>query len=70
MFKKTFYGAKISPACAYCAHGSPAPDQRMVLCRRRGAVSPYFPCSRSRWISSFRASTPARMAAEVSWDSS
>ena len=34
MFKKTFYGAKISPACAYCAHGSPAPDQRM------GAVPP------------------------------
>ena len=44
MFKKTFYGAKISPACAYCAHGSPAPDQRMVLCPRRGVVSPSFHC--------------------------
>ena len=40
MFKKPFYGSRIAPACAYCAHGSPAADSRMVLCRQRGVVSP------------------------------
>ena len=42
MFKKPPYGTKISPACAYCTHGSPAADQKMVLCKNRGVVSPYF----------------------------
>lgn len=44
MFKKPPYGTKISPACAYCTHGSPAADQKMVLCKNRGVVSPYFAC--------------------------
>ena len=44
MFKKPFYGSRIAPACAYCAHGSPAADSRMVLCRQRGVVSPYYCC--------------------------
>mgnify|MGYP003591635671 FL=1 len=46
MFKKPPYGTKISPACAYCTHGSPAADQKMVLCKNRGVVSPYDPLLR------------------------
>lgn len=44
MFKKPYYGSKISPACAYCLHGSPAADQKMVFCKHRGVVSPYYAC--------------------------
>ena len=44
MFKKPIYGSKIAPACAYCLHGSPAADNRMVLCKQRGVVSPYSSC--------------------------
>ena len=40
---------KIEPRCAYCAHGCPAADQKMVLCRNRGVVSPYFACRRFRY---------------------
>lgn len=46
MFRKPPYGSKIAPACAYCAHGTPAADQKMVFCKRRGVVSPYFSCRR------------------------
>lgn len=46
MFKQKLYGSKIAPACAYCAHGSPAADGKMVLCRRKGVVSPYYACRR------------------------
>ena len=42
-------GTKISPACAYCTHGSPAADQKMVLCKNRGVVSPYFACRKFRY---------------------
>ena len=31
MFKKSYYGAHIAPACAYCLHGSPAADPKMIL---------------------------------------
>ena len=49
MFKKPPYGTKISPACAYCTHGYPAADQKMVLCKNRGVVSPYFACRKFRY---------------------
>ena len=44
MFKKTYYGAHIAPACAYCLHGSTAADAKMILCKRKGVVSPYYCC--------------------------
>ena len=44
MFKKTYYGAHITPACAYCLHGSTAADTKMILCKRKGVVSPYYCC--------------------------
>lgn len=44
MFKKTYYGANIAPACAYCLHGSTAADPKMILCKHKGVVSPYYCC--------------------------
>lgn len=44
MFKKVYYGSKIAPACAYCLHGNPASDPKMVLCKLKGVVSPYYSC--------------------------
>lgn len=44
MFKKTYYGANIAPACAYCLHGTPAADPKMILCKNKGVVSPYYCC--------------------------
>lgn len=46
MFKKknTICGSTISPACEYCEHGRRASDPRMVLCNRRGLVSPMYSC--------------------------
>ena len=46
MFKKTYYGAHVAPACAYCLHGSTAADPKMILCRHKGVVSPYYCCRR------------------------
>ena len=42
MFKKTYYGSKIAPACAYCLYGNPASDPKMILCKLNGVVSPYY----------------------------
>ena len=44
MFKKLYYGANIAPACAYCLHGSTAADPKMILCKHKGVVSPYYCC--------------------------
>lgn len=46
MFKKTYYGAHIAPACAYCLHGAAAADPKMILCKHKGVVSPYYCCRR------------------------
>ncbi len=49
LFRKPLYGANIAPACAYCEHGTPAADGKMILCRRRGVVSPYYACRKFRY---------------------
>ena len=41
MFRKPYYGSKIAPACAYCLHGAPAADPKMILCKQKGVVSPH-----------------------------
>jgi hypothetical protein len=48
-FQKKYYGSKIAPACAYCLHGCQAADPKMVLCRFRGVVSPYYTCRKFRY---------------------
>lgn len=49
MFKKPMYGGKVAPACAYCTHGSPTADSKMILCRHRGVVSPYYACRKYQY---------------------
>ena len=49
MFKKPLYGGTVAPACAYCAHGSQAADGKMILCRHRGVVSPYYACRKYKY---------------------
>lgn len=44
IWKKKLYGSKIAPSCSYCKYGSPAADGKMVFCRKRGIVSPYYSC--------------------------
>ncbi len=44
MFKKPLYGKTIAPACEYCAHGTPATAPSLILCTKRGAVSPQYHC--------------------------
>ncbi len=46
MARQQLFGAKITPACSYCRHGSLAPDGRMVLCVKRGVVDCFFCCGR------------------------
>ena len=40
--KKPMFGANIQPACTYCEFGQKAADPRMILCAKRGVVSPYY----------------------------
>ncbi|WP_294500520.1 hypothetical protein [uncultured Gemmiger sp.] len=44
MFPKKIYGSKIAPACSYCTYGALAADGKMIYCRKRGVVSPYYSC--------------------------
>ncbi len=44
--KKPMFGANIQPACIYCEFGKKATDPRMILCGKRGVVSPYYHCKK------------------------
>ena len=47
MFRKQpVPGQNVAPACEYCEHGRRAADPRMILCQKRGVVSPYFHCKK------------------------
>ena len=43
---KSLFGNNIDPACTYCQYGSPSSDEQMVLCSKKGVVSPYYSCSK------------------------
>ena len=45
MRKKLFLG-KFPPACEYCEHGRKASDNLMILCIKKGVVSPHYACRR------------------------
>ncbi|MBQ7859054.1 MAG: hypothetical protein IJ347_02815 [Faecalibacterium sp.] len=49
LFKKPIYGATIAPACEYCANGRRASDPRMILCERKGVVSPQYHCRKYQY---------------------
>ena len=42
--KKPMFGANIQPACTYCEFGQKAADPRMILCAKKGVVSPAGSC--------------------------
>ncbi len=44
--KNKLFLAKVDPACLYCEHGRPASDGVMILCEKRGIVSPFYTCRR------------------------
>ena len=44
--KKPMFGANIQPACTYCEFGQKAADPRMILCAKKGVVSPYYHCKK------------------------
>ncbi len=44
------FGTRIEPACEYCEYGKPSGDGRMILCSRKGIVTPFYSCSRFRYM--------------------
>ena len=48
--KKTVYNTdNISPTCAYCLVGKPAPDGETVLCPKKGVVAKDYSCRRFKY---------------------
>lgn len=48
LFKKKvkLFGNNIAPACEYCEFGSKRSDKAMILCDKKGIVSPYYSCNK------------------------
>ena len=46
MFRPKLFGKKIEPNGIYCQHGKAAPGEQMVLCIKKGVVSPYYSCKK------------------------
>jgi hypothetical protein len=46
---KKMFGGNIQPACEYCEHGTPSVDSNMVLCKKRGVVSPLYSCRKFKY---------------------
>ena len=44
--RKKLFGKNISPACEYCEFGAPSSDSTMVLCSKKGVVSPFYSCNK------------------------
>lgn len=44
--RKKLFGNKISPACEYCQHGTKSSDNAMILCSKKGVVSPFYSCNK------------------------
>lgn len=44
--RKKLFGNNISPACEYCEFGIPSSDAKMVLCSKKGVVSPFYSCNK------------------------
>lgn len=42
--RRKLFGERIQPACEYCRNGQYSQDHRMILCRHKGIVAPYFSC--------------------------
>lgn len=44
--RNRMFSNDIPPACEYCEHGRRAADHIMILCKKRGPVSPHYSCRR------------------------
>ena len=47
--KVVYFDRKLTPACEYCELGRPSSEYNMILCRKKGVVSPYFRCRSFRY---------------------
>ncbi len=47
---KKLFGNNIEPACEYCRHGSLSSDNAMILCSKKGVVSPYYSCNKYTYM--------------------
>ncbi len=43
---KSLFGNNIEPACTYCQFGASSSDEQMLLCSKKGVVSPYYYCNK------------------------
>lgn len=43
---KPLFGSNIEPACTYCFFGDVSSDGKMILCDKKGIVSPYYSCNK------------------------
>lgn len=48
--KKKLFGNNIEPACEYCRHGSRSSDNAMILCSKKGIVSPFYSCGKFEYM--------------------
>ena len=44
--KNKLFGNRINPACEYCQYGSRSRDNAMILCSKKGVVSPFYSCNK------------------------
>lgn len=56
--KHRLFGTRVEPACSYCKFGSPAADERTILCPKNGVVAPYYACRKYRYDPLKRRPTP------------
>lgn len=50
MFKQdSLFDNQITPACEYCEHGRDSSEYNMIMCKKKGIVSPYFRCKKFRY---------------------
>lgn len=47
--KIEYFDKKITPACEYCELGRDTSEYNMILCSKKGIVSPYFRCRHFRY---------------------
>ena len=66
--KQTLFNEKVAPACEYCEYGKLGSDFKMILCKHKGVVSPYFRCKKFRYSPVRR--TPKRIPKLPDFDSS
>ena len=50
MFKQdSLFDNQITPSCEYCEHGRDSSEYNMIMCKKKGIVSPYFRCKKFRY---------------------